>query len=246
MVDLLRSSGGMTGVALGKADERLRTQLSYAVGKSYGGPAAINSRVLNILSAQGRIVRGRPGGSWTGSRYVWAPIESWLPAGPPNRPRTPPAGRPRPAVAGEVRPRHPCRHRLVDGVESGDTRRALAALDTAEVDMDGEPDSCWPLTSRTSSRWRRGSRCCLRWIPPRWAGIGRDWYLPAAHRAVLFDRTGNIGPSIWCDGRIVGGWAQRADATDRLAAAGRHRRRPDRRGRRWRRPGSPTGWRGCG
>ncbi|HEY6737629.1 MAG TPA: crosslink repair DNA glycosylase YcaQ family protein, partial [Actinopolymorphaceae bacterium] len=22
---------------------------------------------------------------------------------------------------------------------------------------------------------------------------------------------GNIGPSIWCDGRIVGGWAQRKD-----------------------------------
>jgi hypothetical protein len=28
---------------------------------------------------------------------------------------------------------------------------------------------------------------------------------------LLFDRTGNIGPSVWCDGRIVGGWGQRAD-----------------------------------
>jgi hypothetical protein len=25
----------------------------------------------------------------------------------------------------------------------------------------------------------------------------------------LFDRTGNIGPTVWWEGRIVGGWAQR-------------------------------------
>jgi hypothetical protein len=37
----------------------------------------------------------------------------------------------------------------------------------------------------------------------------REWFL-GAHGPALFDRTGNIGPSIWWDGRIVGGWAQRA------------------------------------
>ena len=42
---------------------------------------------------------------------------------------------------------------------------------------------------------------------------GRDWYLEPGYRAALFDRTGNIGPSIWCDGRIVGGWGQRADGS---------------------------------
>jgi hypothetical protein len=39
-----------------------------------------------------------------------------------------------------------------------------------------------------------------------WAG--RDFYL-GRHRPVLFDRNGNAGPTIWCDGRVVGGWAQR-------------------------------------
>ncbi len=38
----------------------------------------------------------------------------------------------------------------------------------------------------------------------------RDWYL-GAHKAALFDRNGNAGPTVWCDGRIVGGWAQRAN-----------------------------------
>jgi hypothetical protein len=36
----------------------------------------------------------------------------------------------------------------------------------------------------------------------------RDWYL-GVHGPKLFDRSGNIGPTIWADGRIVGGWAQR-------------------------------------
>jgi hypothetical protein len=40
--------------------------------------------------------------------------------------------------------------------------------------------------------------------------VGRDWYL-GPHAASLFDRSGNIGPTIWSDGRIVGGWAQRPD-----------------------------------
>ena len=43
-----------------------------------------------------------------------------------------------------------------------------------------------------------------------WAG--REWYL-GPHRAVLFDSTGNIGPTIWSDGRIVGVWAQRDDGS---------------------------------
>ena len=36
----------------------------------------------------------------------------------------------------------------------------------------------------------------------------RDWYL-GPHRPLLFDSSGNAGPTIWVDGRIVGGWAQR-------------------------------------
>jgi len=37
----------------------------------------------------------------------------------------------------------------------------------------------------------------------------RDWYL-GDHAGTLFDRNGNAGPTIWADGRVVGGWAQGA------------------------------------
>ncbi len=39
----------------------------------------------------------------------------------------------------------------------------------------------------------------------------RAWYLGdlAAFGGPVFDRNGNAGPTIWMDGRVVGGWAQR-------------------------------------
>jgi hypothetical protein len=38
----------------------------------------------------------------------------------------------------------------------------------------------------------------------------RRWFL-GDHRAALFDSRGNGGPTVWCDGRVIGGWAQRRD-----------------------------------
>ena len=39
----------------------------------------------------------------------------------------------------------------------------------------------------------------------------RDWYLDPDHVPALFDYSGNIGPTVWVDGRIVGGWGQGPD-----------------------------------
>ena len=36
----------------------------------------------------------------------------------------------------------------------------------------------------------------------------RDSYL-GEHGKAVFDTNGNAGPTVWVDGRIVGGWAQR-------------------------------------
>jgi hypothetical protein len=39
----------------------------------------------------------------------------------------------------------------------------------------------------------------------------RAFYV-GAHAERLFDVNGNVGPTVWSDGRIVGGWARRPDA----------------------------------
>lgn len=46
--------------------------------------------------------------------------------------------------------------------------------------------------------------------PDRDGVAARDWYL-GEHGPALFDTNGNIGPTVWWQGRIVGGWAQRPD-----------------------------------
>ena len=44
--------------------------------------------------------------------------------------------------------------------------------------------------------------------PTTMGWFDRDWYL-GPHKAQLFDTSGNAGPTVWWDGRIVGGWRQR-------------------------------------
>ena len=138
VVDRLRELGGATALALSRAEPRLRTKLVIAEGKSYGGPTAINSRVLNLISSQGRIVRGRPAGGWAGSQYEWAPVEKWVPGGLPVID----AEQARAALVRRWLARFGP-GTLADivwwtGWNLGDTRRALAGIDTVTVDLDGD------------------------------------------------------------------------------------------------------------
>lgn len=96
------------------------------------------------------------------------------------------------------------------GWTAAHVKQALAAVGPVEVDLDGQaglvlPEDVEPVAA-----------------PPPWVALlpaldptpmgwsQRSWYL-GEHAQVLFDRSGNVGPTIWSDGRIVGGWAQRAN-----------------------------------
>jgi len=85
----------------------------------------------------------------------------------------------------------------------------VGGLDTTEVDLGGtagllltgdeppEQDQEWvallPALDPTPMGWQ-----------------DRSWFI-GEHAPALFDRSGNIGPTVWSNGRIVGGWAQRPD-----------------------------------
>jgi hypothetical protein len=65
------------------------------------------------------------------------------------------------------------------------------------------PDDLAPI--RTPAPWV----ALLPSLDPTTMGWqGRAWYL-GDHGPALFDRNGNAGPTIWVDGRVVGGWTQR-------------------------------------
>ncbi|MGH3858771.1 winged helix DNA-binding domain-containing protein [Actinokineospora sp.] len=193
------------------ADEpRLRTSLLVAPGKPYEAKQNITTRVLGLLAADGRIVRGRPLGSWTSTQYRWSPMTEWFPGGLPTldlfEARAELARRWLrvfgPASVGDLK--------WWTGWTLGDTRKALAEVGAVEVSLGTGTgvvlaDDLDPVAEPVP---RPVLLPALDPTPMGWTE--RDWYL-GEHADRLFDRSGNIGPTVFWDGRVVGGWAHRPD-----------------------------------
>jgi hypothetical protein len=207
-VKALEARGGATATEVAQDDPRLAQQIVVAEGKPYEGRQSVVTRILLLLAADGRIVRGRPRGSWVSGQYRWSVIGAWLPDGAgPWLIHDAQAELVRrwlasfgPATIADVK--------WWTGLPMGQVRRAVAAAGAVEVDLDGVPglvlaDDLDPVPA--PGPWA----ALLPALDPTTMGwAGRDFYL-GPHRPVLFDRNGNAGPTIWWDGRVVGGWAQR-------------------------------------
>jgi hypothetical protein len=207
-LEALTARGEATAAELASDDPRLAQQIVLAEGKTYEGRQSVATRILLVLAAEGRIVRGRPRGSWISGQYRWSVAEAWLPDGLP-------AWSLREAQAELVRrwlasfgPATVADVKWWTGLPMSQVRRAVAEAGAVEVDLDGTPglvlaDDLDPVAA--PEPWA----ALLPALDPTTMGwAGRDFYL-GPHRAALFDRNGNAGPTIWWDGRVVGGWAQR-------------------------------------
>ena len=198
-----------TGAELAKAVPALGHQIPIGEGKTWAGTIGMSTRVLFLLSTAQQIVRGRPKGSWTSSQYRWSPMEVWVPDGMP-------ALEPAPARVELARrylagfgPATTADIKWWTGWTVAQTKAALGAVGAVEVVLEGEVPG-WVLPGdlepvRAPASWV----AFLPSLDPTTMGWQqRSWYL-GAHGPVLFDRNGNAGPTIWVDGRIVGGWTQR-------------------------------------
>jgi Winged helix DNA-binding domain len=189
----------------------LGQKIVVAAGTRHEAEISMSSRVMFLLAAEGLIVRGRPRGTWVSTQYVWAPAATWLPGGGPV-PLDPAAAR---VELARVWLRRYGPGTMADlkwwtGWTLTQARAAVAALDTVEVDLDGLPGLV--LAGDADPVPAPGPWVALlpALDPTVMGWTGRDWYL-GSYGPELFDRSGNPGPTIWADGRIVGGWAQRAD-----------------------------------
>lgn len=214
VVAALEAMGDAVAAELTAAVEGMRARIHLAPGKSYGGWTNVASRILTVLGAQGRIARGRPSGKLLSTSYRWAPSSAWLGSDAGPAPSTADAraelvrrwlARFGPGTEADLK--------WWTGWNLGDTRKALAANDVVEVTLDSgatgylladdlevvDPPPTWtallPALDPTPMGWQ-----------------ARDWYL-GEHRPALFDPYGNVGPTIWHDGRIVGAWTQRKDGS---------------------------------
>jgi hypothetical protein len=204
----LTARGDASTTELASDHSLLALRLRVGVGTRWETEVGAASRILLLLAAEGAIVRDRPRGRWTASHYRWVPSErlgplatvgvehgrqvllrAWLRAFGP-------------ATETDIR--------WWTGWTARDTRAALAGVRHEVVDLaeghgyvladDLEPESppapaaaLLPALDPTVMGWKE-----------------RGWYL-GPHAEAIFDRNGNAGPSVWWDGRVVGGWVQRPD-----------------------------------
>lgn len=188
-------------------DPKLGTQLVLSPGKRYEARQTVASRVLTVLGAQGRAVRTRPRGGWTSTQFRWASLSTWQPSVPAYEPEPARAELARrylaafgPATVEDLR--------WWTGWTLGQTRAALAGVNTADVMLDGGEGAL--VLAEDAEPVTRGdpSAALLPALDATTMGWkARGWYL-AGHGPQLFDVNGNAGPTVWWDARVVGGWAQ--------------------------------------
>jgi hypothetical protein len=204
----VKRRGSATGAELGKAVAGLRDQVLYGKGTKWEAWQPASGRVLRVLGFDGAVVRGRPVGSWLSSQHRWEPgaghaeiavadaqaelARRWLRAFGP-------------ATEADLK--------WWTGWKVTDARKALKAVGAAQV------------TVGTGVGWVLPDDLDEVAAPEPWAALlpgldptamgwqARDWYLAEEIRPPLFDRAGNVGPTVWWNGEVVGGWAQRADGT---------------------------------
>ncbi len=209
----LQRRGAATAAELKQDVEELSLKLMFGEGKKWGGEVGISTRILFLLATEGEIVRARPRGSWRSGQYRWAPIDQWVGTGldamDPREARAALVGR----WLASFGPGTFTDIKWWTGWTVAKTRTALTDSSAAVVQVDGG-DEGYVLADDIDPPGRAevhaGWVAFLPSLDPTIMGWKeRAWYL-GDHADRLFDRNGNAGPTIWLDGKVVGGWAQRA------------------------------------
>ncbi|TGO03898.1 winged helix DNA-binding domain-containing protein [Serinibacter arcticus] len=223
--------GVFTTKELAAADPLLATRMRFGAG-AQAVEQSVASRLMTLWSSEGVVVRATVAGGWTSTQFRWAAASSWLgeqgeqgePGGPGEPAVAPDLAEGSALVArlyvarfGPVTPddlqwwtgwtRTHTRATLAALAAAGETAAVRVTVGGVEVEAvvmaddvaPVDPPSPWvallPALDPTSMGWKH-----------------RDFYL-GEHRAHVFDRNGNAGPTVWVDGRVVGGWAIRDDGT---------------------------------
>jgi len=204
----LERRGEATAQELANDVPALKRKVRVNEGRRYEGNIGMSGRVLMLLALEGKVVRGRPRGTWVSSQYRWAPMYSWLGRAMPEVTEVDARALVVQRWLARFGPGTEADLRWWTGWMARAVRLALATIRAVEVDLEGHagfvlPDDLEPVPS--PDPWV----ALLPSLDPTTMGWkSRDWYL-GGHRRALFDANGNAGPTIWVDGRIVGGWAVR-------------------------------------
>ena len=63
---------------LSRDDPLLATKVKLGIGTRWESDVSVGSRILPLLAAEGKLVRGRPRTAWTNGQYRWTAAAEWL------------------------------------------------------------------------------------------------------------------------------------------------------------------------
>jgi Winged helix DNA-binding domain len=210
-LEALTGRGEATARELTRDVPELANKISFGEGKTWAGTMGVSTRVLYLLTMEGRVVRTRPLGGWMSGQYRWARIEDWLGEPIPELERAEACAE---LLRGYLRAFGPVTMTDVRWWTGWTAKLAKQSLDTiGAVEVSLDDGSMGYLLERDRQRVDEPDPW-LALLPSLDTTImgwkDRDWYL-GARGAELFDRAGNAGPSVWADGRVVGAWIQGPD-----------------------------------
>lgn len=207
-VEAALRAGPATGQELRAREPDLRAVLR--AGAPSQVPQALTSPLLTVMSTAGRMVRGASVGSWTTRNQRWEHVDAWWPGGVPGID---------PAEARSELARRwlerfgPATVEDLEwwtGWNKTDTSGALSRLDLEGVDLHGRPGVDLSGSEPDLRRQPEAVAALLPALDPTPMGWKHRGWFTAADPALLFDRAGNIGPTLWWNGELVGGWASTA------------------------------------
>jgi len=195
---------------LGVVVPELGLEVTLGSGK-WTQTAPVGSRLLFLLAMDGRIARTRAAGTWRSSQYLWIDGAAFGAGHPPLGAGAVDAA----AARAEVVRRYLASHgpaTSVDvrwwtgwGVRQVDAALAACGAEAVTLEAGG---AAWVAPGDVApTAEARGQVALLPSLDPTIMGWKeRDFYL-GPHARALFDTNGNAGPTVWLDGRVVGGWA---------------------------------------
>jgi hypothetical protein len=207
----LEARGEASTSELAAAIPALAKRLRLGAGTRFESTQSVAARVLPQLAMDGLAFRGRPRGTWISGRFLWVPANAWLGGAVESLDPGDAQAELLRRWLGRFGPGTETDMRWWTGWTARETRAALAAVPHAEVDLGGGGTGFVLADDLEPTPTAEASAALLPTLDPTTMGWKeRDWYLGALGN-LLFDSNGNAGPTVWWEGRVVGGWSQRRD-----------------------------------
>lgn len=204
--------GPLTTRQIGEQLPELAFSVLVGEGTSSQGRQSTHSRVLLMAGLAALVFRDRPVGTWVSSQYRWTTRQKWgIPDLSLNDTGTATADLVRhwlarfgPGTIQDVR--------WWSGLTVQAVRTALFDIDAQEVSLESDDVGFVLPGDIESAPGLKPSAKLLPGLDPTPMGWKqRGWYLDETAAERVFDRNGNVGPTIWVAGEIVGGWVQQSN-----------------------------------